>query len=154
MKIVLSWIKSVLIHGMIMRYSKEDQLRNNKAKEKKIPFGQRPSKGKFGLKKSHIQKKSKKSLATDEDRKYLQWFKEQGFSCMICGSLETESHHVKEFSSDKKNHKELLPLCREHHTGKKLSPHGTSRLFRKHYPIEKQREIASGYYKEYLGEKI
>lgn len=135
-------------------FTKQDQLKKNKIESEKVPFGKRKSFGSFGKKRKAINKKSKKNLATNEDKKYLQWFKEQGFSCLICGNYETESHHVKEFSSDKKNHKELLPLCLEHHRRGTPSPHKTPRLWRKHYPIEKQRELAYGYYKIYLGEKI
>ena len=134
--------------------TKESQLYKNKPKKEKVPFGRRPSKGNFGKKRSALNKKSKKHLATPKERSYLTWFKKQKFSCIVCGSYETESHHIKEHSSDKKNHFELLPLCREHHTGKNLSPHGTSRLFKKYYPMEKQRKMSKKYYKQFKKEML
>lgn len=132
-------------------YLKSQQTKTNKEKKDKVPFGQRKSNGDFGKKKTRINKKSKKSLASNEDREYLQASKEQELSCWVCGCFAHDRHHVKEFSSDKKNHKQVLPLCKEHHIGKELSPHGTPRKWREKFPIEFQRQEADRYYADTEG---
>lgn len=125
----------------------------NKKEEKKLPFGLRTNKGDFGKKKSYINKKSKKSLASKEGREYLQYSKEQELPCWICGKFAHDRHHPKEFSSDKKVHTQILPLCKEHHTGNELSPHGTPRKWREKFPIDFQRKEGDRYYQEYLNVK-
>ena len=98
--------------------------------------------------------KNKKSI-TDEDKKYLEWLQEQAYPCFVCGGYNgIEWHHVKEFSSDKKNHKRLIPLCGvEHHRlGQVLSPHGTPKKWREIYSMEVQNECADSIYNDYLNE--
>jgi hypothetical protein len=95
-------------------------------------------------------KKRSKRITTDEELDYLRWFKEQKFRCFVCGSPNTESHHIKERSSDKKNHYELLPLCWEHHHGSVLSPHGTPHTWRNNFTMEEQREFSKQLRREYV----
>jgi len=54
-------------------------------------------------------------------------------------------------SSDKKNHKRLIPLCGvEHHRlGQTLSAHGTPKKWRETFSMEMQNEFADKIYKEY-----
>lgn len=118
--------------------------------DKKLPFGKRPSKGGFGKKKSYINKKSKKALASKEDREYLQHSKNQELKCWVCGAFAHDRHHIKEYSSDKKNHKQILPLCKKHHTGSELSPHGTPRKWREKFPIDFQRKEGDRIYQDSL----
>jgi len=101
-------------------YSKEEQLKWNKPKK---------------VKKS-------KRITNDDELKYLNWAKQQMIPCFVCGSYDTQLHHIKERSSDVKNHYEIIPLCIQHHLGNEMSPHGTSRKFREMYPIAGQREYA------------
>lgn len=82
-----------------------------------------------------------KSKITDADKQYLEWLQLQDYSCFACGEQNgIEWHHVKEFSTDKKNHKRLIPLCGEkcHRNGLDLSAHGTPKKFREAFCIEDQ----------------
>ena len=91
-----------------------------------------------------------KPKINQQERDYLQWFNKQNFSCLICNTKAgVEGHHVKRDSLDKKNHKRIIPLCRVHHHGTVLSPHGTPVLFRRHYEMEFQYRLADGYYAKY-----
>ena len=86
------------------------------------------------------------------DKKYLDWFARQNFTCCICSDTPAFGHHVKEFSSDLKNDHLMLPLCLSCHTGNKFSAHGTPRLFRQEYNIIDQKFDAIKYYEKYLDE--
>jgi len=92
-----------------------------------------------------------KPKISSQERDYLQWFAEQSHTCFICGThYGIEGHHVKEHSTDRKDHTSLLPLCSRHHTGPDLSPHGTPKRFREAYPMEVQRRYAAEIYKSFL----
>ena len=95
--------------------------------------------------------KNKKPIAT-EDSEYLQWLQTQQYQCFVCGTYENiEMHHIKKHSNDKKNHKELIPLCVMHHRlSNELSAHNTPTKFRELYPIKKQREYARTLYNNYI----
>ena len=97
------------------------------------------------------------NFATPEERDYLQWLQLLDVPCFCCGEYGngTEWHHTKEYSSDKKNHTSLIPLCGDkcHRNGTELSAHGTPKKFREAFPIELQREAASKFYNKYLKEK-
>ena len=81
---------------------------------------------------------------------YLEWFTDHHFSCIVCGTTEgIEGHHVKRDSTDRKRDDEMLPLCREHHHGRTLSPHGTPTLFREEFPMHVQKRLAYDYFKEW-----
>ena len=85
------------------------------------------------------------------EREYLNWLQEQQFGCILCNTFShIEMHHVKMKSTDKKNHKRLIPLCTEHHKGKVLSPHGTSRKWRLHISMESQNKVADELYNTFL----
>lgn len=114
--------------------------------KEKPPFGKRTNKGSFGKKRTAIKPKR---IATDEDLEYLEWIRNQGLVCFVCGSSNVVFHHIKEKSTDKKNHKRLLPLCANHHTGEVFSPHGTPILWRKQYTIDRQNRAADEIYKRY-----
>ncbi len=121
-------------------------LSDSLGKKKELGFGKRPSKGSFGKKKSFIKPKR---ITTDDEKAYLNWYKEIYQVCFICGKFATDRHHIKLRSTDKKNHKRLLPLCREHHMGSEFSPHGTPKLWRQKISIDKQNEFADNMYKNY-----
>jgi len=73
------------------------------------------------------------------------------FICFVCGSNIVEFHHVKRDSTDKKDHKRLMPLCQEHHTlSAELSAHGTPKKWRETYSMEFQHRLADKIYKKYL----
>jgi hypothetical protein len=112
-------------------YSKADQLKSNRIKPKREPS--------FGKKKSFIKPKR---IATDSEVAFLNWLHEDKqmdtFTCMACSKPVEHYHHVKEYSSDKKNHMRLIPLCNFHHLGGELSPHGTAKLWRSTYSMEFQ----------------
>jgi len=94
---------------------------------------------------------NKKIKITKEEKTYLDWFAHQSLGCIVCGShFMIEGHHVKERSTDRKNHFQLIPLCAEHHTGNKISPHGAKRAFFNMFPIEAQRTIAFVIYNKFL----
>ena len=58
-----------------------------------------------------ITKKVHKRIATDDEVEYLNWMKSRNERCFVCGSSNTELHHIKHKSTDQKNHYEVLPLC-------------------------------------------
>jgi len=98
---------------------------------------------------------NKKTGITKEEKIYLEWFAQQGLSCIVCGThFMIQGHHVKERSTDRKNHFQLIPLCSEHHTGNKISPHGAKKAFFNMFPIEAQRTIAFVIYNHFLGEQF
>lgn len=135
-------------------FTKEQQLKTNKAKKEKSSFGNKPSKGSFGKKAYKWNNKGYKRQTTDEELSYIKWLRKQSLQCLICGCNEIELHHIKKSSTDKKNHKRLLPLCREHHTGSKISPHGAKKLFFERYPYESQCIIADNLYKKFTENQI
>lgn len=94
---------------------------------------------------------NKKIRITKEEKTYLKWFAHQSLGCIVCGThLMIQGHHVKERSTDRKNHFQLIPLCKEHHTGNKISPHGAKKAFFNMFPIEDQRTIAFVIYNKFL----
>jgi len=105
----------------------------------------------FGKKKSCLKKRSAKNKISKEEKEYLDWLQNQSFSCFVCGKQNgIEWHHVKKFSSDKKNHFRLIPLCGgEHHRLGKLSPHGNAKLWRETYSYEEQMEFAYDIYMKF-----
>ena len=97
--------------------------------------------------------KNKPKITADE-KLYLEWLQEQSEPCFHCGSYKSiEWHHIKEYSTDKKDHAALIPLCTQHHTGTRMSPHGTPKQFRERYPMEVQRWQAAIYYNKYIKQK-
>jgi len=91
-------------------------------------------------------------LLTLDDREYLRWLQTSSYDCFACGkSNGIEWHHVKEFSSDKKDHKRLIPLCGVecHRLGTELSAHGTPKKFRGKFSMELQNGFADKIYENY-----
>lgn len=143
------------------------EIKSGRIKPKKEPsFGKKPYKGKG---KNRAGKKSVTVTAarikpkfdgsnqkeiSPEDKAYLKWLKEFAvYPCFVCGGFNgIEWHHVKEFSSDVKNHKRLIPLCGvEHHRlGQTLSAHGTPKKWRETYSMDVQTEAAWQIYQDYL----
>ena len=124
-------------------YTKQQQLINNKEK----------TKPKFGKKSYKWNKKGYKRITTDDELKYLTWLKKQNINCLVCGCKDTQIHHIKEKSTDKKNHYKVIILCKRHHIGKEISPHGNKKEFFKIYPIEYQKAIAKHLLKIYKEQK-
>ena len=131
-------------------YSKEMQLKHNKKPKDNLKFGLRRSRGSFGKKSYKWNNKGRQRITTDKELSYIQWSKSQEMSCFVCGRFADDRHHVKFKSTDKKNHKRLLPLCREHHTGSELSPHGTPRLWREFFPMAVQNDFADKLYAKWI----
>ena len=109
----------------------------------------------FGVKKPFKSKnrnrKGSKNI-TNQDKAYLKWLQSYNCGCFVCGGFDCiEWHHVKEFSSDKKNHKRLIPLCGiEHHRlGSELSAHGTPKKWRETFSMKKQNDFADNIYSFY-----
>ena len=92
-----------------------------------------------------------KKVISKEDKGHLEWLQTTDYGCLVCGNLSNrEWHHVKEHSTDKKNHKRLIPLCCMHHRlSNEFSAHGTPSLFRKTYPMEVQNALADKIYQIY-----
>lgn len=130
-------------------YSKQDQLKKDKVKKVST----------FGKKKSCLKKKSKKSLLTKEEQDYLTWLQGRENSvCFVCGKRDfnddLEWHHVKQSSSDKKNHFRLIPLCGHlHHRNGDLSPHGNAKNWKSTFSLEVQLIYAAEIYLEYINSK-
>lgn len=119
-----------------MFYSKDKQLKKTRLKPK-------PS------------MKNKPKISSQEKR-YLSWLQTQNgnVKCFVCGTNNgIEFHHIKNKSTDKKNHKKLIPLCYEHHRTGTPSPHNTPKLFRDMFPIEEQEVVADKLFEEFLETK-
>jgi len=88
------------------------------------------------------------------DGEYLTWLHYQQYPCFVCGKQNgIEWHHVKRDSTDKKDHKRLIPLCgNEHHRNGKLSPHGNPSLWRETFSMDLQNGYADSIYQDYLRE--
>lgn len=102
--------------------------------------------------KPKVSQKNKPKITQDE-KEYLNWLDQMRGSipCVICNTFKNiEYHHVKNRSTDKKDHKRLIALCMDHHRYNKLSPHNGPRLFRSTYPVEVQNKIADELYQRYL----
>ena len=89
---------------------------------------------------------------TKDDKEYLEWVQNQSYTCFVCGCQNgIEWHHVKRDSTDKKNHKRLIPLCgAEHHRLGDLSPHGNPKKWRDTYTMDEQNDFADHIYKQYV----
>ncbi len=145
------------------------EIKSGRIKPKKEPsFGKKPYAGKdrnrTGKKSvtvtaARIKPKfdgSNQKEISAEDKNYLEWLQMQVYPCFVCGGFNgIEWHHVKEVSSDTKNHKRLIALCGvEHHRlGQTLSAHGTPKKWRDTYSMEEQNEAADKIYADYLAER-
>lgn len=95
--------------------------------------------------------KNKKPKITQHEKDYLAWLQTQKFHCFVChATTNIEMHHVKFKSTDKKNHKRLIPLCKFHHTGNIFSVHGTPTQWREAYTLEEQNNYADKIYAKYI----
>lgn len=97
--------------------------------------------------------KAKKPKITKEEKAYLEYLNRNRhtYKCFVCGAMSNiEFHHVKLKSTDKKNHKRLIPLCVRHHHGRELSPHGTPKKWRETYTMKEQNEYAENMYYKYV----
>ena len=124
-------------------YTKEEQLKKVKKK-----------KGFNIWEKKYFEKKSQ-NLSKDE-KDFLNWLQtRENTVCFVCGKNDfydkIEWHHVKNSSSDTKNHFRLIPLCgSKHHRNGELSPHGGARKFRETFSLESQLIYAAQIYQEYF----
>ncbi len=142
-----------------------------KGAKKESTFGtaKKPFKGKSSNRKGNVKNSfsdssikpkysaKNKKLITVEDSAYLKWLKSLSVVCFCCGKQNgIEWHHVKQTSSDKKNHKRLIPLCGIicHRLGTVLSAHSTPKKFRAIFSIEKQNAHADEFYKKYEKEML
>lgn len=102
----------------------------------------------FGKAKSSLKRSSfkRKRITDDSELEYLNWLQTQDAECMVCKAPAQHFHHVKEYSTDKKDHTSLIPLCQFHHVGETLSPHGTPKLWRNTYSMKYQRMVALKWY--------
>jgi len=134
--------------------------------KKEAMFGKKPFKGKEKNRKGRLKKSIRlkpkynsknKKLFDVEDAKYIEWLQCSSYSCFVCGGHNgIEWHHVKKFSTDKKDHTRLIPLCGvEHHRlGAVLSAHGTPKKWRETFSMEVQLEYAANIYEDYLAEML
>ena len=144
-------------NGNFGKRIKKEKLKDNSFSVKKTSkgtFGNKPNNGNFGKKRTFIKtiSSSKKGDITELEQRYLTWLHEDAqtfrFKCFVCNRINPNDpikwHHLKKHSSDKKNHKRMIPLCdNEHHRlGKVMSPHGTPRKFRETYSQEIQNKVA------------
>ena len=84
---------------------------------------------------------------------FLRWLHEvKQPPCFICGGYnKIELHHIKRYSSDKRDDRHVIPLCGEscHRNGTELSAHSTPKKFRDKYPMSEQLKYAKELYEEY-----
>ena len=116
-------------------------------KAKKSTFGKKPTKW---------NNKGIQRIATDSEVEYLSWLKSQELFCIACGKLATELHHLKfdesnkiHTSTAKKDHKLVVPLCCEHHTGNKCSFHGNKKEMAKLFTKDSLIVIANKIYQKW-----
>ena len=98
-----------------------------------------------------------KSGATTYEKEYLSYLKTLDAVCFACGKQNgIEWHHVKRYSSDKKDHTSLIPLCgiECHRIGTVLSAHGTPLKWRCTFSLESQQEAAKVFYDEFVAQKL
>jgi len=149
---------------------------------KKVKKTLKAKSGHVNLIKPKKKKPVSKNTMTTHMKEYSDWLhqEEQGYKypCFACGASYSDNsvislkhlanidvnkettfqsdaiewHHIKEASSDKKNHLELLPLCGNkcHKLGTVLSAHGTPKKFKSVFPIDVQRKYARDIYKDFL----
>jgi hypothetical protein len=123
----------------------------------------KPTKSMFEKPQKRIAKKSKKNVVTALEQEFMDWLHSDAvyfdYPCFVCGKFNPCDkigwHHVKEFSSDKKNHKRQIPLCdKEHHwLGNVLSPHGTPKKWRATYTMKVQNKYADSIWNDFLNYK-
>jgi len=106
----------------------------------------------YKIPKQKARLRDSKTKPTAKDKLYLQWLQERDTTCFVCGKQNgIEWHHVKRDSTDKKNHKRLIPLCGvEHHRLGDLSPHGNPKKWRETFSMDFQNEYADEIYEEFL----
>ena len=98
--------------------------------------------------------KNKEPKISSIEKEYLNYLQTLNARCWLCKNpFDVEWHHIKLKSTDKKDHKRLIPLCKKHHTGNELSPHGTPTKWRETYSIQEQNRWADIYYKEFLEQR-
>lgn len=137
-------------------YSKAEQLKNNKVKKGGMFGKKKYAWNNSGKKSKGLSKISEKKKASSEDIEYLNYMKSLDLPCAICGGIGEELHHLRlddsdrlHTSSGKRDHKLILPVCREHHTGKEASFHGNKYGLAKLVTKEFLLAIANGYYERY-----
>jgi len=131
-------------------YTKQQQTKKNK--EKKI--------GTFEKKKYTLKKRSPKNKISIKEQEYLNHLNSirDTVPCFVCGQNRAndpiEWHHVKNRSSDKKNHFRLIPLCgNRHHRNGNISPHGNAKKWRDIFTYEDQLLEGARYHLKYLNMK-
>lgn len=99
---------------------------------------------------------NKKPKITNEDKKYLNWLQNQNYPCFVCYTYsKVEWHHVKNKSTDKKQHDRLIPLCDIHHRiSAELSAHGNPKNWRQTFSLQEQLDYSKMIHDEYLNEQI
>lgn len=96
---------------------------------------------------------------------FLQWVHNVARpSCFCCGreyyyiseADKMELHHIKAASSDNKDDRKVIPLCGVecHRVGTTLSAHGTPKLFREKFSMEKQESYARKLFEQYKEEEL
>lgn len=73
-------------------------------------------------KQEQLKKNGRLKTQPFKSKEYLSWFHNQGFGCLVCGSLNIEAHHLESGNRGRADNK-IVPLCPDHHRGT-FSPHG------------------------------
>lgn len=96
----------------------------------------------------------KKEKEVLKDNQYLNELKTMTLNCIVCGSSDTELHHVYSvLHGIKRSDRRVIALCTDHHRGEKCSPHGGRKAFSELFSLGEQIEIADYLYKKYEEEK-
>jgi hypothetical protein len=97
------------------------------------------------------QTKKNKDKEVLKDTQYLNHLKSMTLNCVVCGSDKTELHHVYSvLHRIKRSDRRVIPLCQEHHTGNKCSPHGGRKEFESILTLEDQIVLAMKLYDLYI----
>lgn len=74
-------------------------------------------------------------MATKDEKKHLDAV--AALPCIVCGTVPVELHHTVRLAKKKRDHMEVLPLCKNHHTGV-FSIHMARKSFRAQYGQEEE----------------
>ena len=102
-------------------------------------------------------------MITKLEKQYFQWLRSDFRPCIYpnCEATDIQYHHLKFNDTDtihtstaKKNHKLVVPVCKNHHTGKECSFHSNKKELSKYFNKESLTIIANRYYQGFLDSSL
>lgn len=81
-------------------------------------------------------RKTRSRPANTEERKH--WERVRALGCMACGAANPEIHHTGTGAGGRRDHTEVIGLCRTHHTGAAGIHHIGRRKWQEQFGTERQ----------------